>query len=383
MPLINPFVSETAFPAILEARTWLESYDGSKGLPLDLSQAAPPYAPPEGLLEQLGLAAEAATTARYGPVPGEEALRVTYAEQVSRLYNASIKPAEVSITSGANQAFMISAMLVAQRSEAVILPVPWYFNHQMTLNMLGVEARPFSCGPNFLPDPSQLDALIDDKVRALVLVTPNNPTGAVYSPELISKLATICRKRDIWLIVDETYRDFLPEAMAQPHDLFSDSTRDGVIGLYSFSKSLAIPGHRLGAMICPPNIALDVIKVQDCVQICPPRAAQIAVTWGLQHLAGWRSDMRSFFRDRIDAFQSAMRSAPEWKIDSIGGYFAYLRHPFDGMPAVEVAKKLARQNGLLLLPGSFFGPGQERHLRISIGNLSREALGTLPDRLRL
>ena len=195
-------------------------------------------------------------------------------------------------------------------------------------------------------------------------------------------MAAICDKRDLWLIIDETYRDFLPETISQPHALFSGGTRDGVIGLYSFSKSLAIPGHRLGAMICPPSVAFDVIKVQDCVQICPPRAAQIAVTWGLQHLAGWRSDMRSFFSNQIDAFQAAMRSAPEWKIDSIGGYFAYLRHPFDGVSAVDVAKTLARQNGILLLPGSFFGPDQETHLRISIGNLSREALRDLPERLR-
>ena len=177
MPVINPSVRQTAYPAILEARTWLGSYDGGKGLPLDLSQAAPPYAPPDGLLEQLRVAAGDATSARYGPVPGEDALRVAYAEQVSRLYNATIRPGEVSITSGANQAFMIAAMLVAQRGDAIILPVPWYFNHQMTLDMLGIEARGFSCGPDFLPDPSRLDALIDDKVRALVLVTPNNPTG--------------------------------------------------------------------------------------------------------------------------------------------------------------------------------------------------------------
>ncbi len=383
MPLISPGVSNTAFPAILEARRWLESYDGRLGPALDLSQAAPPYAPPDELLAQLGEAAGGVATARYGPVPGELALRSTYAEHVSALYGAAISPGSVSITSGANQAFLIATLLVAQKGEAVVLPVPWYFNHKMTLDLLGIECRQLPCGSDFLPDVAQLRDLIDSKVRAVVLVTPNNPTGAIYPPALIDRIAALCRDRNVWLIIDETYRDFLPNNKLRPHELFSTDIRDGLIGIYSFSKSLAIPGHRIGALIHPENVADSTIKIQDCIQICPPRAAQIATTWALKNLAEWRDERRTFMLNQAIAFQRALEPVRGWTITSLGAYFAYLRHPYEEMSADIVAEQLARQNGILLLPGTHFGQGQDRYLRASVAGLTSDAYSELPIRLRM
>ena len=193
----------------------------------------------------------------------------------------------------------------------------------------------------------------------------------------------MCREHGIWLILDETYRDFLPEEAQKPHALFDQPFRDGVIGLYSFSKSLAIPGYRLGAMIYPPGVAEQVIKVQDCVQICPSRAGQVGVTWALSGLQEWRRDKQRLFIDKARDFRAAVSQTERWQIDSIGGYFAYMRHPFGDTPAAEVAKRLATEKGLLLIPGSYFGPGQEQHLRVSFGNLSGEALRELPQRFAI
>jgi len=282
-PRVNPLVRDTASPAILQARAWLDSYDGNKGPRIDLSQAAPPYPPPQELVDHLSAAAGLAETARYGPVPGEYELRKAYADHTSRLYDTTIDPKEISITAGCNQAFLIAAMLVAKKGDAVLLPTPWYFNHKMTFDMLGIEVRQVPCSPDAYFEPSLpfVKNLIDNNVRAIVLVTPNNPTGAVYSPATIEAFAGLCRDHGIWLILDETYRDFLPEGPQKPHSLFDDRFRSNVISLYSFSKSLALPGYRLGAMIYPAHIAEHVIKVQDCVQICAARAGQIAVTWAL------------------------------------------------------------------------------------------------------
>ncbi len=376
---------ETAGPAILETRAWLESYRGGKGPAIDLSQAAPPYAPPQQLLDRLSAAAASPELARYGAVPGEPALRAAYADHVSKLYGAAIEPDSISITGGCNQAFVIAAMVVAQRGDAIILPAPWYFNHKMTLDMLGIETRELPCLPStsFMPDLSTMKQLIDQKVRALVLVTPNNPTGAIYSPAMIEACADVCREHGIWLILDETYRDFIPDKSQKPHALFEEPFRNGVIGLYSFSKSLAIPGYRLGAMIYPPDLAEQVIKIQDCVQICASRVGQAGVTWALGELGEWRREKRRLFADKAREFQSAMAQSNGWTINSIGGYFAYMRHPFGETSSVEVAKRLASENGLLLIPGSYFGPGQEQHLRVSFGNLSAETLSQLPERFRL
>jgi aspartate/methionine/tyrosine aminotransferase len=384
-PRVNPLVRDTASPAILQARAWLDSYDGNKGPRIDLSQAAPPYPPPQELVDHLSAAAGLAETARYGPVPGEYELRKAYAEHASQLYDTTIDPQETSITAGCNQAFLIAAMLVAKKGDAVLLPTPWYFNHKMTLDMLGIEVRQVPCSADAFFEPSLPIAktLIDNNVRAIVLVTPNNPTGAVYSPATIEAFADLCRDHGIWLILDETYRDFLPEGPRKPHSLFDDRFRNNIISLYSFSKSLALPGYRLGAMIYPARVAEHVIKVQDCVQICPARAGQLAVTWALGGLDEWRRNKRQQFSDKARAFRSAMADVVGWEIVSIGAYFAYIRHPFSGSDAGVIAERLASENGLLLIPGSFFGPGQARYLRLSFGNLTPESLRALPTRFRL
>ena len=113
------------------------------------------------------------------------------------------------------------------------------------------------------------------------------------------------------------------------------------------------------------------------------RAGQIAVTWALGGLDEWRRNKRREFSDKARAFRSAMAEVAGWEIASIGAYFAYVRHPYDGLDAEVIAERLATETGLLLIPGSFFGPGQERYLRLSFGNLTPEGLLSLPTRFRL
>lgn len=180
---INPLVADTGSPPIPEAKAWLARYDGAHGPVVDLSQAVPGHPPPEAFLARLGEAARTAEAARYGAILGDAPLREAYAADVAARYGAPIAADEVAITAGCNLAFVIAAMLVAKAGDAVVLPTPWYFNHAMTLRMLGIEARalPARAEAGFVPDPADAEPLLaDGRARALVLVTPNNPTGAVY-----------------------------------------------------------------------------------------------------------------------------------------------------------------------------------------------------------
>src|SRR3546814_16848957 len=125
---------------------------------------------------------------------------------------------------------------------------PYCFNNDMTLAMNGVKMRTVPCHAEdgFVPRVDAVAAAITPDVRALALVSPNNPTGAIYPADLLARIFEFCREKDIWLILDETYRDFMPEAGHAPHRLFSqDGWQERLIGLYSFSKSFCIPGHRL------------------------------------------------------------------------------------------------------------------------------------------
>lgn len=382
-PRVNPLLEGLDAPPIPEARGWVRDYRGKAGPLVDLSQAAPGSAPPPELLARLAAEAGKAESARYGDIRGDAALREALSADLAARGGGTVRPSEIAITAGCNQAFFVAMLAVARAGDAVLLPVPWYFNHQTTCELLGIEPRPLPCDAarGFVPDPAAAEALIDERVRAIALVTPNNPTGAIYPPETISAFAELCRRRGIWLVLDETYADFLPGEGARPHALFADDAwRGTVIRLYSFSKAYAVPGHRVGAMFADEATTGQVAKVLDNLQICAPRAAQAALAWAIGALAGWREESRREIVARGEAFARMLATVPGWRIDSAGAYFAYVRHPFPGVPAARVAEKLARERGVLCLPGSYFGPGQETHLRIAIANAARETIAGLAPR---
>jgi aspartate/methionine/tyrosine aminotransferase len=384
--VVNPILAATAAPPIPEARAWIQRYDGRHGPPVDLSQAAPGSAPAPELLERLAACAARPELARYGDIVGDDSLRAAIAHETSARYGGRIAAEDVAITAGCNQAFFVAAMTLARSGESVLLPVPWYFNHATTLDLLGIEARPLPCRAErgFVPDVEDARRLIDAKTRAIALVTPNNPTGAIYNPATIRAFAKLCLNSNITLIIDETYCDFLNNNNTKLHDLFADeSWRDCVIRLSSFSKSYAVPGHRVGAMIADRAVVAEIAKVLDNLQICAPRAAQQALAWAIDALAAWREAGRAEIVARGAAFRAMLAGAPGWTIDSAGAYFAYVRHPFAGTTALAVAERLASERGILCLPGSFFGPDQETHMRIAIANADRATIAALTPRFAM
>ena len=343
----------------------------------------PGYPPHPDLLARLGRAAGTREAAAYGDILGDDDLRAAYAAHVSACYGARVGAQNVAITAGCNQAFFVAMIALAKAGEAVLLPSPWYFNHKMTLDMLGIETVPLRCGAEtgFVPDPEEATQLIDRRVRAVVLVTPNNPTGAVYPPEVIRAFHELSAERGIALVIDETYRDFLPDS--RPHDLIAGGDwHDVLVQLYSFSKSYCIPGHRVGAMVASPAMLAEVAKILDSLQICAPRAAQLVLPWALPALADWRAGNRGLIAERAEAFRAAIAASGDWKLHSIGAYFAYLEHPWPGAPATDACEALARERGVVMLPGSYFGPGQQRFLRAAFANVDASAMTDIPARLK-
>lgn len=382
MPSLNPLLLSTDAPPIPAAQLWKAAYDGRLGPLIDLAQAVP-GSPPPALLERLAATAGTPEATTYGAILGEQVLRDALAAELGRLYGGRIAASDVAITAGCNQAFFVTMLALARRGDAVILPTPWYFNHKMTLDMLGVEAIPLPCRADrgFVPAAEDARALIDERTRAIVLVSPNNPTGAVYPAATLQAFQDLARETGIALVLDETYRDFLPEGNGRPHELLATPDwRETTLQLYSFSKSYAIPGHRLGAITADASLLAEIVKVLDCMMICPPRVAQPAVAWAVEGTRAWRTEIRATINRRAALFAEVVAAAPGWSISAIGAYFAYVRHPF-AVSAAEAAERLATRAGVIALPGSFFGPGQEDHLRFAFANADDWQLGNLAERL--
>ena len=188
---INPFIYNTFSPPVMEARNWLNNTKLPKDLELmNLSQAAPIDPPPTEIRQAI---ADAALNDRqahlYGPVLGNDDLRLELSQNGQKIYGGTLTASNIGITSGCNQAFCATIATIASPGDNVIIPSPWYFNHKMWLDMAAIKTGVLPVGDDMLPSIGQAENLINKNTKAILLVTPNNPTGVEYPNELIISIS--------------------------------------------------------------------------------------------------------------------------------------------------------------------------------------------------
>ncbi len=383
---LNPAFALTDPPPVMEARRWLLGVTHPADRPLiNVSQAAPVESPPLGLRQALADAALNDPNAHlYGPVLGLPALREEIATQWSVAYGGAISADQVAITQGCNQAFTAIMATLAGPGDEVILPTPWYFNHKMWLDMASVTTVPLDTGATLIPDAQAAAALVTDRTRAIVLVSPNNPGGVEYPAATLTAFRDLARARGIALIVDETYRDF-DSRSGPPHDLFTDPDWPGTfIHLYSFSKAYRLTGHRVGAVVASEPRLAEVEKFLDTVAICPAQLGQIGALWGMRNLRQWVAGERDEILSRRRAMTEGFAALNGWRLLGCGAYFAYVEHPFD-MASDALCKRLVTDASILMLPGTMFQPegsaAGKRQIRIAFANVDATGIAEMFRRL--
>lgn len=375
-------------PPISEAKAWVRDLDLPEHLPLlDLSQAAPADPPPMAMREMLAEQIVSNTGLHlYGPGLGLPDLRAALAEKTASLYNGIVRPEQIAITSGCNHAF--ASAIAAQTSEGdeVILPTPWYFNHKMWLDMSGVKAVPLSTGDDLTPSFEAARALITPRTRAIALVSPNNPTGVEYPHELLEAFYLLARETGIYLILDETYRDFR-KSNSPAHEIFADPDwPEALIHLYSFSKSFHLTGHRIGAIATSAALLSEIGKFIDTVTICPTAVGQTAALWGLQNLDQWLLGERDEILKRGETARQVFEGLRQhgWEPKNHGAYFAYVAHS-DAADHQNPARLLLQETGILILPAHMFRPegeaGSTTEFRVAFANTGVEGIKEMGDRL--
>ena len=382
MTKTNPLIAAVAAPPIADVAGWIDGRVFPADFPLlDVCQAVPSYPPSTALTDHMAQRLADPATAKYTDITGLASLREAVADHLSDDYQARVTPPQVAITSGCNQAFCTTMDALAGPGEEVVVPVPYYFNHQMWLDMRGVVP----VHPRFeegLPTVENIEAVITDRTRAIAIVTPNNPTGFEYPAALIDALFELALDRSVTLVIDETYKDFR-SGDGPAHTLFQHPDWEGTfVHLFSFSKAYAMTGFRVGGVVAGTGFIDEVSKVLDCLSICPSHVGQLGALYALEHLSEWRDRKVRLMRTRVEALRSAFRSNRlEYKLTASGAYFAYIRHPFDGQDATSVARRLADEQNVLCVPGNMFGPQQESYLRFAFANLEAEQMPVLVERL--
>ncbi len=352
---------------------------------VSLGQGIPAFAPPKVIEEAIHNAFNDPFIHRYSPDEGIPQLREALAEKLACYNNIQADPDnEIIITSGANQAFVTALLTVTDAGDDVLLPAPYFVNHEMALRM---------CGRNPVQVPLReedgfeitLDALlkhITANTTALVIVSPNNPTGAVYDKEELTRCASFMASRGIFMIVDETYEFFLYDGAKHFSVASIPDLSEFVVTVGSFSKTFAMTGWRVGYLVSSREVCAQAIKVHNAMLICAPVPSQIAVLAALK-------TYRDFVASRLDAVRAGRLCARE-AIDAIpqlhwyptnGAFFAFVRVDSDKTVA-SLAMDILEKVHLLVVPGTTFGLYGEGYLRLSYGSLGIKDLQQALHRLQ-
>jgi aspartate/methionine/tyrosine aminotransferase len=275
---INEAVAATMAPPISDAFSWIPSYSGKASA----SSISARRCRAIRRRTRWWSASRNSPTSRAGTsIPTSSACRPcapASPRRSRRDYGGDADVEDVAITAGCNQAFCLAIAAIARPGDNVILPLPYFFNHHMWLAMQGIEPRLFE-SERGAGDAERAEALVDQRTRAVVLVSPDNPTGIVRAPEAILALYEMAERRGIALVIDETYKDFRGFA-APAHPLFEQPRwRDTFVHLYSFSKAFALTGYRVGAVAAAPRLVGEIEKLMDCLAICAPHVSQAAVDY--------------------------------------------------------------------------------------------------------
>lgn len=380
---LNEHVRSVHAPPISEVKAWAGQRPDDAVPLIDLCQAVPDYAPPAEMLQHIQQVVLDPLTCRYTPDEGLPAVREAVCRRYRHRYAAKMRPEQVCLTVGASAAFWLAMLTLCHAGDEVIVQLPCYFDHPMALQALGIRPvyAPYKEKERGLPNPAAIAHLITPRTRAILLVSPSNPTGTVIPPELLRELYFLAQHHRIALILDETYSDFI-EGM--PHDLFTmEEWGSTLVQVMSFGKSYALTGYRCGMLAAAPELIQQALKLQDTMTVCQPRITQLALQYGVEHLGQWVDANRHMMTWRHNLFVEEFNlPGNRFRLAASGSFFAWVRHPFPGKAGREVARRLAIEAGILTLPGEVFGPGLEDYLRLAFGNIKEKMIPEAIHRFR-
>ena len=279
----------------------------------------------------------------------------------------------VVVTAGGNMAFMNAILAITSAGDEIILQVPYYFNHEMAITIANCRPVLVATDENYQLRPEAIAKAITDKTRAVVTVSPNNPTGVVYPQSALQKVNEICREKGIYHINDEAYEYFTYNGIKHySPGAFPDSNAR-TISLYSLSKAYGFASWRIGYMVIPQHLLDAVKKVQDTILICPPVVSQYAALGALQVGASYChkyikqiASVREIVLKSLKSIDNLCTIAPA------NGAFYLLLKINTQINSFELAKKLIEEYRVAVIPGTTFGMNDGCYLRVAYGALSPE-----------
>ena len=360
---------------------------------ISLGQGVVGYGPPASARAQLERFHADPANHKYQPVAGIAPLLAAIETKLAAENGVRVGAAHenrLMVTAGGNQAFMNAVLAIADPGDEVILPAPYYFNHEMAITMASCRPVLVPTDSNYQLDVAALRAAVTSRTRAIVTVSPNNPSGAVYPADALRDVNALCAGRGIFHISDEAYEYFTFDGAGH----FSAASLPGsaahTISLYSMSKAYGFASWRIGWMVFPQKLEAAMRKIQDTLLICPPVVSQFAALGALEAGAGFVREKLAAIAEVRAVVQAALAPLVAEGICDVppaqGAFYFLLRLRQGARPPLEVAETLIREHRVAVIPGSAFGLDRGCHLRVAYGALEKatatEGIGRLVEGLR-
>jgi aspartate/methionine/tyrosine aminotransferase len=349
---------------------------------ISLGQGIVSYGPPREALDAIASFGGTLDDHRYGPVEGLPDLLAVIAEKLRRENGIASIGRRLLVTAGGNMAFLNAVLAITDPGDEIILPAPFYFNHDMAIVMAGCRTVSVPTDDRYQLRLDAIRAAITPRTRAIVTVSPNNPSGAIYDEALQRDVSALCRDRGLYHINDEAYEYFTYEGARHFSPGSLDEARDHTISLFSLSKAYGFASWRIGYMVIPEHLFAAVNKIQDTNLICPPAISQRAALAALgvgaaycrPHVARL-AEVRDLVRHELE------RVSDLCTVPAVAGAFYFLLRVHTAVPAFTLAERLIREHQVAAIPGTAFGLTDGCYLRISYGALDRDSVAAGVSRL--
>src|SRR4249920_1709115 len=323
---------------------------------VNLSQGFPDFPAPQ-VVKDAACAAIQADVNQYAVTWGTRSLREAIAREFGRRYGVTVVPDEqVTVCCGATEAMMATMMAIIDPGDEVVIFEPFYENYGPDAILSGATPRYVTLHePDWTFDPDELAAAFNDKTKAIIINTPNNPTGKVFSRDELEMIATLCRKWDAIAISDEIYEHIIYDGHAHIPMATIEGMADRTVTLNGLSKTFSVTGWRVGWTISPPSLTGAIRKVHDFLTVGAPAPLQEAGVVALGVPEEYYADIAASYQRRRDMLLDILNRHHFTCYAPHGAYYIMTDIGDFGFPDdIEFARYLVKEVGVAAVPGSSF-----------------------------
>jgi aspartate/methionine/tyrosine aminotransferase len=355
---------------------------------ISLGQGVVHFGPPPAAVAMARAAVSNPETHEYQDGFGNRALVRAIEEKLGRDNGIDVaRGSRVMVTAGGNMAFVHAVLAITAPGDEIILPVPFYFNHEMAIQMAGCTPVRVPTDDRYQLDVEAIRHAITPRTRAIVTVSPNNPTGAVYPERALRDVNQLCGDRGLIHISDEVYEYFTYGSTRHVSPGSFAGAEGHTLSMYSLSKAYGLAGWRVGYMVFPTRLTDAIAKVQDTVLVCPPVISQVIGLGAMQVGPVYCSHHLRALAEVRDLVIAELRSLePLCSVPPVdGAFYCFMRVNAD-VDSMVLGERLIREHRVAVMPGRAFGVTDGCYFRVAYGALQKqtvaEGVGRLVNGLR-